>query len=301
MCKKFGGYFEKYLLLPHIRSKSSGTLATEKAFQRRFWRYLEGIAFEGTELEVNRSDAEKYIQHMGESSLQANTIRTAIGILGTFYQEAVRQDWMLKNPFSRLDPPRPVEEPHTILSVKQMKKLLVVPDLTTVNGFRDRVVLELLYSCGLRRSEVSQVKASDFQEGYGSIRVIGKGQKEAVIPVGKMAAHFAAFYCDNVWPRINRDDREELFLSCYTGAPLNDYQVYRIVKEAGVQCGFKETITPHTFRYSIATHLDEEGVDIRYIQEFLRHEDLSTTSRYITQGFHRLQAIHHNTHPREKS
>ena len=300
VCKQFGEYFQKYLQLPHICSKTEGTIRTESANQKRFWGYLNETGFDGDELKVTGKEAEEYIQHLTALGQKANTIRTTIGVLSTFYREAVRQDWILKNPFSMVKQPRKIEEPCSVLSVQQIKHLLSSPDLNTYTGFRDRVILELFYSCALRRHEISQVKSADFGGDFRSIRVLGKGQKEAILPVGKMAAHFLKFYIEKVWGNLNKSGCDELFLSCYTGKQLNDYQIYRIVKGCGVLAGFKETITPHTFRYSIATHLDEEGVDIRYIQEFLRHEDLGTTARYIKQGFHRLQSVHHNTHPREQ-
>ncbi|MBF0199242.1 MAG: tyrosine-type recombinase/integrase [Planctomycetes bacterium] len=298
---QFGQHFDAYLQLPHICSKTEGTIRTEKAGQKRFWEYLNDTGFEGDELGVTNKKAEEYIQHLTNMGRKANTIRTSIAILSMFYREAVRQDWIFKNPFSMVKQPRKAEEPCSVLSVKQIKHLLSSPDLTTYTGFRDRVILELFYSCALRRHEICLVKPADFGDDFRSIRVLGKGQKEAILPVGKMAAHFLRFYIEKVWTTINKTGCEELFLSCYTGKRLNDYQIYRIVKGCGVLAGFKETISPHTFRYSIATHLDEEGVDIRYIQEFLRHDDISTTARYIKQGFHRLQSVHHNTHPREKS
>jgi len=170
--------------------------------------------------------------------------------------------------------------------------------MTTVTGVRDRLMLELLYSCAFRRSEIIALKIKDFDDDYRRVTFKGKGNKEAVIPVGKMAAHLCTFWVDKVRPLIDKQGSDALLLSVFNGCAMNVSQVYRPVKNYAKALGI-EKISPHVLRYSIATHLDEDGVDVKYIQRFLRHDSIETTTRYINQGYQRLQSIHHQTHPRE--
>jgi integrase/recombinase XerD len=291
-----GHHFQRYAQL-QIGRKAASSLKQETWKQHQFWRFLESIHFEGHELEVERSHLQAYLEHLEQRGLKSGSIRSAISLLSPFYEDAIKGELILHSPFLGLKLPKVKIEPCKVLSVEQMKRLLETPDLSTMVGLRDRAILELMYSTGLRRAEVGSLKLEDFAEDYRSLRVMGKGSKEAVLPVGKIAAHFVLFYAEHVWGDFNRRGCSELFLSTFKRGPLCEYQVYRIVRDAALKAGIVQKISPHVFRYSIATHFDEAGVDVRYIQEFLRHEDLSTTSRYIQQSFHRLQTVHRQTHP----
>lgn len=213
-----------------------------------------------------------------------NTKVTRVNYLNTFFRYAVNYGWMLINPMENIKLLKAEEVFHTVLSQNQMKKLLEAPDLSTHLGFQIRVILELLYSCGFRFSELHSLTKSSFSNDYRQVRFIGKGSVEATLPVTRVATHFTKFYVENICKK------EKLF------PHHQDY--YRIVinrTAEKVEC--PKPVTPHTIRRTIATHLSENGADIRYIQAFLRHGSINTTSRYIKQSIQKLIEIHQQTHP----
>jgi integrase/recombinase XerD len=291
-----GQHFETYLKI-QTSYKSNSTLELETWKQKQFWRYLQDNDFKGDELAVKRHHVQAYLKHLNDQKLSVNTIWSYLSCIRPFYEFAVKENWLYSSPFLGVKLPKRKVEACRVLSVTQMKTLLEAPDLSTVIGLRDRVMMELMYSCGLRRSEVCSLKADAIGEDYRSLKVMGKGAKEAVLPVGKIAAHYLKHYLENVYSFFNRNHSPFLFLSTFKREPLYEGQILRIVKEYAQKVAIALNVSPHVFRYSIATHFDEEGVDIRYIQEFLRHESISTTSRYIKQGFYRLQQVHRQTHP----
>jgi integrase/recombinase XerD len=194
--------------------------------------------------------------------------------------------------------PQPVKTPVQILTIKQMKELMTLPDLDTARGIRDRTMLELFYSCAFRLHEITTLTPDNFTEDYRRVKVRGKGSKDAVLPVGRMAAHFTRFYTEKIYPVLNRHSTDKLFLSVTTAAPLDKHVVYNSLRTYLKQIVPDRNIGTHIFRYSICTHLSEAGVDIRLLQEFMRHEKISTTARYIKRTFSRLQDTHKQTHPR---
>jgi integrase/recombinase XerD len=160
--------------------------------------------------------------------------------------------------------------------------------------------MELMYSSALRRSELVELKTSSFLDDYRCVKVMGKGTKESILPVGKLAAHFLKFYIEHVLPEPIKQNDNNVFISFNRQEPLKSKYVYQMVRDYGRKAQFKFDISPHVFRYSIATHLADNGVDVKFIQDFLRHESPRTTTRYIEQGFKQLQSVHERTHPRAK-
>ncbi len=288
-------YFDHYLRIRKTAGLSEMTLQTEIECHKKLWNFLE---VSGDELKITREQILSYSEYLSELDLKPNTRRKLLGNLRSFYEYAVRQGWIVLSPMNRIQLPSKREDPPKVLSVPQMKTLLALPDLNTALGIRDRTIMELMYSSALRRSEILTLKASSFFENYRRVRVLGKGNKEAVLPVGKLPAHFLKFYSEEVLKGFHHRKNDCLFISVYSGDILKAKYLYQMIRDYGRQANFKIEIGPHVFRYSIATHLAEEGVDVKFIQEFLRHESPRTTTRYIEQGFKQLQSIHERTHPR---
>jgi site-specific recombinase XerD len=262
---------------------------------------LDSSGCTGDELTVNKADILAFIRHMQEQKNKSNYQLKVLANLSSFYKSAVKQGWCLLNPMDGIEFPRKSEDVPIVLSVAEMKNLLLAPNLNMVDEFRDRCMMELAYSSALRRHEVTSVTLGQFSPDYRTVRVQGKGGKEAVTPVTRLCAHFLEFYMGEIWPYINKHNSKFLFLSVQTGKPLTSGHMNDIVKKYGKKSGLEKHLTSHIFRFSIATHLGESGVDIRYIQEFLRHNSMEATVRYIQQGFRHLQEIHRKTHPRGES
>jgi integrase/recombinase XerD len=288
-------HFEHYLQVRETLGLSESTLQTEKESHERLWCFLN---YPKDILDITKQNFISYAEHLVAENLKPNTRRKLLGSLRAFYQYAVKEGWIYQSPMNRIALPSKQEEPPKVLSFEQIKILFDLPDLNTFIGLRDRTMMELMYSSALRRSEVLSIKLSDFSEDYRCIKVIGKGNKEAVLPVGKIPAHFLRFYCEEVLPKVTDRIHEVIFISFNSKESLKPKYLYQTIRDYGRKAQFKFDIGPHVFRYSIATHLAESGVDVRYIQEFLRHECPRTTTRYIEQGFKQLQSIHERTHPR---
>ena len=287
--------FDRFLESQRASKKSERTLETQIESHKRLWRFLgEPI----DELKITAEQLKEYTEYLYEENLKPNTRRKLLGNLKTFYEYAQKQNWILFNPMRKIKLPAQRFEVPKVLSIEQMKTLLSLPDLNTALGLRDRAMLELMYSSGLRRSELIALTPLCFSEKYRCIRFIGKGKKESVLPVSKLAAHFIEYYIENVLPNLPRKINNCVFTSLLSGAALNSKYIYQRVVAYGKEANFNFSISPHTFRYSIATHLAEQGADVRMIQEFLRHDNPRTTTRYIAQGFKQLQSVHTETHPR---
>lgn len=293
---ELGKYFNQYRKIRLAAGISKPTLDSEYNCHKKLWKFLKAKG----ELSITKTQILSYARHITSNpSYTDNTKHQRIKGLSSFYNEALKQQWILVNPMAGMRYPKRTQVLPKVLSIKQMKQLLNLPDLGTLKGIRDRTIFELAYSCGLRAREILLIRDNMFYEDYTRLRIIGKGNKEAILPVGRMAAYFLRFYVKHVWPRLQKHNLPELFLSCTTGKPLWDSALRNIYAKYGRKINLK--ISPHMIRYSICSHLSDEGVDIRLIQEFMRHDSIETTARYIRQDFHKMQAVHKQAHPRERA
>ena len=296
---QFGDHFERYKTLRKL-SVAESTLRCEEVTHKYLWKFLEEKQFKGNELDIKRENLLEYCRYVNtKDDFKANTKHHRIKLLKPFYNEAVRQNWILLNPLYRIENPKREQVIPFTLTVQQMKALLQLPDLNTVIGIRDRMMFELMYCCGLRKEEVSKVCIDDFSEDYRRLKIKGKGGNESMLYVGKMSAHFLKFYIENIYTHLKNKGTKYLLTSLKTGNALPARWIEKITISYGNQLGLKAKLLPHCFRYSVATHLSEEGADLRLIQAFLRHASPETTTRYIRADFQRLKDVHAVTHPRE--
>ena len=155
-----------------------------------------------------------------------------------------------------------------------------------------------MYSCALRVSDLSSLTADQFSGDYRTLRLKGKGEKEAVLPVGKIASHFVKYYTTEVFPKLNHREQACLFISTRSGQVMRKDVLYQLIGQYGKNLFDGRYLGTHVFRYSACTHLADEGVDIRLIQEYMRHAKPSTTMRYVHQSYQKLQQVFKDTHPR---
>ena len=183
-----------------------------------------------------------------------------------------------------------------VLSCTEMVSLLEAPDKDTLIGSRDKAILEVLYACGLRVSELCSLKIYDVDDVY--VRVLGKGMKERVIPIGEAAIQAIDHYLHHYRSQYDSEKLQELFVST-RGKPLDRIQVWKMVKGYAKKVGIVKNISPHTFRHSFATHLLDNGADLRVIQEMLGHASISSTDRYTHISKSHLQQSFEAYHPRK--
>lgn len=192
--------------------------------------------------------------------------------------------------------------PRAILTTKEIKKMLRQPDTQTVLGFRDRTMLEVLYSTGIRNKELRQLTIEDVNLEAGLIVIReGKGKKDRVVPVGKIAARYLETYINGIRPELIRSDptTRTLFLSL-VGCQMDPKTLSHMITKYAKRAGLKTRVTPHTFRHTCATHMIRNRANIRHVQELLGHNQLTTTQQYVRVTITDLQEAHRRHHPREK-
>lgn len=188
------------------------------------------------------------------------------------------------------------------LSLKSVQSILEAPNTATPEGLRDRALLELLYACGLRVSEAAGLKRGALPNGAKILRVMGKGSKERLVPVGESALAWIERYLTEAYPRLNPGFAEEHLFVALDGErarPLNRQEIWHIVKACAAKAGVSESVSPHTFRHSFATHLLEGGMNLRSVQALLGHADIATTQIYTHVEESRLVEAHRKFHPRK--
>jgi integrase/recombinase XerD len=224
-----------------------------------------------------------------------------LGVVRSFTRFLTEHDYLLRDPGATLTlPKKPRQLPRVILTLDELQRLLTAPDLRTHRGYRDRIVLELLYDTAIRRSELSAVRIADLDLQAGYLRVHGKGGKDRVVPVSVRVCDMLRNYLLHVRPAFlsspDADDPGALILNRW-GQPMSPDGIWAIVKRCVALAGLNPHISPHTFRHSCATHMLKNGAPVRHLQEMLGHESLESTQIYTHVTINDLKAIHAQYHP----
>jgi integrase/recombinase XerD len=227
------------------------------------------------------SHLKEFIKWFNELGLSARSQARVISGIKAFYKYLLLEDIIETDPTSLLESPRIGRKLPEVLSVEEIDLIISQIDLSKPEGQRNKTMIEVLYSCGLRVSELIGLKLSNVYTDQGFIRVIGKGDKERLVPIGSKAIHEIGFYLidRNKLPVISRESEDILFLN-RRGRKLTRVMVFTIIKDLVKKSGIKKNISPHTFRHSFATHLIDGGADLRAVQEMLGHESILTTEIY---------------------
>ncbi len=231
------------------------------------------------------------------------TIARKLSALRSFFTFLERSGLSESNPAAEVSTPRLRRHIPAHLTVDQTFRLLDLPRKDTLLGLRDAAILEVLYSCGLRVSELCSLNVSSIDLESRILRVMGKGSKERLVPIGRQALRTLKAYLDAVGPLRRRygrgGDQEPLFLN-YRGGRLTARSVNRIIKRYALECGLSSDISPHAMRHTFATHMLDGGADLRTVQELLGHESLSTTQKYTHLSLDKLMAVYDKAHPRSQ-
>ncbi|MBO4765596.1 MAG: site-specific tyrosine recombinase XerD [Bacteroidales bacterium] len=269
--------FRSYLKLE--RSMSANTVA---AYSRDVAALLDHLSQEGiTAVEdITGPDLTAYVESLSAAGISKRSQARAISSIKSLFRYLDDEGAIKDNPCDMLDAPKMQKHLPSVLSVEEVAAILDSVDLSKPQGHRNRAILEMLYSCGLRVSELVSLRISDLFFGEGFIRVIGKGNKQRLIPVGEPAVKAVGFWMDirRHWP-VEKNSEDILFLN-RRGRKMTREMVFLIVKEQAEIAGIHKEISPHTFRHSFATHMVENGADLRVVQEMLGHESILTTEIY---------------------
>jgi integrase/recombinase XerD len=236
--------------------------------------------------EVTLKDLEQFIKWVATLGMTASSQARIISGLRSFFKYCVQEQITIANPTVLLEAPKLKRSLPDTLSFEEIENIIAQIDLSKPEGGRNKAMLETLYSCGLRVSELVSLKLSCLHLDVGFVKVIGKGDKERLVPIGSDAIKYINIYKKNIRVHIGIKKNEEdiLFLN-RRGTRLSRIMVFLIVKDLAKKAGITKSISPHTFRHSFATHLVEGGADLRAVQEMLGHESITTTeiyTKYIT-------------------
>ncbi|HHY12044.1 MAG TPA: site-specific tyrosine recombinase XerD [Firmicutes bacterium] len=283
--------------LGHERGLATNTL---ESYGRDLRQYC-GFLSEGTShtLETaSQATIVAYLMLLRKQGKATATIARRLAALKAFYQFMLRENYVTEDPTGDLSSPKLERKLPRVLTVAEVDKLLNQPDTSNPAGIRDKAMLEVLYATGIRVSELVNLNLDDldFQEGF--VRCIGKGSKERVVPMGEIAVDSLKSYLSKGRSKLVSNPKERALFLNHHGRRLTRQGFWKIVKKYAAQLSIRKEITPHTLRHSFATHLLENGADIRAVQEMLGHADISTTQIYTHVTKDRLKDVYARSHPR---
>lgn len=243
--------------------------------------FLEMKGYDISPEEVELQHLSEFLVWINEVGLGARSQARIISGIKSFFKFLLLEDVVETDPTSLLETPRIGRKLPEVLSVEEIDRILGEIDLSRPEGRRNRAMLEVLYSCGLRVTELINLRLSHVYFNKGFVRITGKGDKERLVPIGKLALREIRNYLPdrNSLPRIQKESEDILFLN-RRGGRLSRVMVFSIIKDLAASAGIKKNISPHTFRHSFATHLIDGGADLRAVQEMLGHESIITTEIY---------------------
>ncbi len=292
--------FKNYLLLERSLSKHSidAYLRDVKSLSH----FVQTREVVPNPLEIKRDDLEGFIRHINELGLGARSQARMLSGIKAFYKYLLVEDLLDNDPTELLEGPRLRRKIPEVLSYLEIQALLEAIDLSEPQGTRNRAMLETLYACGLRVSELTGLKLSNLFLDVGFLRVVGKNDKERLIPIGATAIKHLQLYLEGVrrpMTNIHPEHANIVFLN-RRGKQISRVMVFMIVKEMAKRASIEKSVSPHTFRHSFATHLIEGGADLRAVQDMLGHESITTTEIYTHLDTDFLRETIASFHPRSR-
>lgn len=289
--------FQEYLTVELGLAKN-----TQLAYMRDLRLLMKSLQMKADEelLQVSRQQLIAYLVRLKQEGRAASTVARKLASIKAFYRFLTAERYIRRNPAEVLEAASRGLHLPKVLSVQEVERLLDEPNLGTLDGYRDKTMLELLYATGMRVSELVNVPVKNVDMKMQYVIVMGKGSKERMLPLGRTALHYLEHYLSVVRPQLlhgKPDAAAELFVTGW-GGPMTRERFYEIIVAYGKSAGISKRVTPHMLRHSFATHLLNNGTDLRIVQELLGHADISTTQIYTHLDVERLREVYDKTHPR---
>lgn len=289
--------FQEYLTVELGLAKN-----TQLAYMRDLRLLMKSLQLKADEelLQVSRQQLIAYLVRLKQEGRAASTVARKLASIKAFYRFLTAERYIRRNPAEVLEAASRGLHLPKVLSVQEVERLLDEPNLGTMDGYRDKTMLELLYATGMRVSELVNVPVKNVDMKMQYVIVMGKGSKERMLPLGRTALHYLEHYLSVVRPQLlhgKPDAAAELFVTGW-GGPMTRERFYEIIVAYGKIAGISKRVTPHMLRHSFATHLLNNGTDLRIVQELLGHADISTTQIYTHLDVERLREVYDKTHPR---
>ena len=276
---------------------SRNTLDSYRRDLRQFADWLEGHSGRDL-LSVDQGTIQEYLAHKFRTKARASTAARLLSTLKRFYRHAMRQNVIRSDPTLRVDTPKlPRALPKT-LTEADVESLLAAPALEQPLGLRDRTMLEVLYASGLRVSELVTLKVPQVSRDMGVVRVLGKGSKERLVPLGEEALAWIERYLREARPQLLGTRVSDVLFVTARAAAMTRQAFWHSIKRYALQAGLNKPVSPHTLRHAFATHLLNHGADLRVVQLLLGHSDISTTQIYTHVAQQRMKQLHARHHPR---
>ncbi|PJM58010.1 site-specific tyrosine recombinase XerD [Staphylococcus haemolyticus] len=289
---------EEYLKFIQIeKGLSENTIGAYRRDLKKYQLYMQEQKIAHIDF-IDRQTIQECLGSLIDQGASAKSIARFISTIRSFHQFALREKYAAKDPTVLIETPKYEKKLPDFLDVEEVIQLLETPDLTKNNGYRDRTILELLYATGMRVTELIQIEIDDVNLIMGFVKVFGKGNKERIIPLGDTVIEYLDTYINNVRSQLlKKTVTNVLFLNLH-GRPLTRQGIWKLIKQYGLRANINKTLTPHTLRHSFATHLLENGADLRAVQEMLGHSDISTTQLYTHVSKTQIRQMYNQFHPR---
>ena len=292
--------FESYLKLE--RSLSSNTVENYIRDIKKLEKYFTIVSDTKTNWsEIKLENLQEFLAYIHDLGLSANSQSRIISSIKSFYKYLVLENLMETDPSELLESPKIGRKLPDTLSIEEINNLIGAIDRSKPEGERNVAIIEVLYGCGLRVSELIEIQLSEIHWDEGFIRVIGKGNKQRLVPLGSVAKKHLKIYINEIRAHLKiKTEAEDIVFLNRRGAKLSRVMIFTIIKNLAALAGIQKSISPHTLRHSFATHLVEGGADLRAVQEMLGHESITTTEIYTHMDRSYLRQTILDYHPLEK-
>ncbi|MCM8823634.1 MAG: site-specific tyrosine recombinase XerD [Candidatus Omnitrophica bacterium] len=292
-------YLEAFL--DYLRIEKGLSINTILSYKQDLVKYINFLKYCGIESigNIKKADIINFISAF-RNKVSPRSISRYVSSIRSFHRFLLREKVVGVDPSELIDSPKLEKKIPQVLSRREVSRLLETPDLSSVQGIRDKAILELMYATGLRVSEVANLKIGDINLDIGFLKCIGKSSKERIVPLGKVAQGFLREYIERARNRLLKDKVSDILFLDQGGRALTRQSIWKMIKKMVKKANINRVVTPHTLRHSFATHLLEGGADLRSVQEMLGHANITTTQIYTHINMFRLKEIHKRFHPRAK-
>ena len=298
MWQSYIKHFKNYLRLE--RSFSDNSVQAYIRDTEKLAEYLELAAINLSPADIKEEHLLAFLKYLSELGLSAHTQARMLSGIKAFYKYLILENEISEDPTELIEAPRLPRKLPDVLSYEEIERILLAIDHSTPEGTRNRAIIEVLYSSGLRVSELVGLQLTFCYFDIGFIRILGKGDKVRLVPIGKEAIKYTQLYLDHVRTEMEvKKESEDIVFLNRRGGQLSRVMVFLIIKDAAEKAGISKNVSPHTFRHSFATHLIEGGASLRAVQEMLGHESITTTEIYTHLDRDYLRQIITEFHPRK--
>ncbi|MBS9463721.1 site-specific tyrosine recombinase XerD [Flagellimonas sp. 389] len=289
--------YQNYLKIE--RGLSENTISSYVLDLQKLTNYLNAYEIDQTPIQISQETVQKFIYDIAKTINPRSQARIISGLKG-FFGYLIFEDYRTDNPMDLIEPPKIGRKLPDTLALEEINKLIAAINLSKPEGERNRAILETLYGCGLRVSELVNLKLSDLYFDEDFIKVTGKGNKQRFVPISAINKKYINIYTNEIrnHSNIQKEHEDFLFLN-RRGKQLTRAMIFTIIKRLAKEIGLEKNISPHTFRHSFATHLLENGADLRAIQQMLGHESITTTEIYVHVNRTHLVNVLNEFHPRK--